>query len=157
MGTDCAPFVANLVLYKMERDWIHKKLANNEYEKLAHFRYAKRYIDDLLLVNNRNQIELAKDEIYGADLVLKRTNPNNDKGGNFLDTQLDVVSGRINRRIYDKRDEFNFEIVKFPSFPSNVPFGNAHNLLSAQLTRFARISYFVDDFFRRTKQLTRDC
>src|SRR5690242_10554922 len=65
MGTDCAPFVANLVLYKMERDWIHKKLANNEYEKLAHFRYAKRYIDDLLLVNNRNQIELAKDEIYG--------------------------------------------------------------------------------------------
>ena len=39
----------------------------------------------------------------------------------FLDLDLSITYDIISTRIYDKRDDFNFEIVNFPFLDGDVP------------------------------------
>ena len=52
MGTDCAPFLANLFLYSYEYEWMLKMLNNKKFDVLKKIQYCFRYIDDLLCINN---------------------------------------------------------------------------------------------------------
>ena len=49
MGTDCAPFLANLFLYSYEYKWIDKQRQLKNYSYINAFKNCCRYIDDLLL------------------------------------------------------------------------------------------------------------
>ena len=44
--------------------------------------------------------------------------------------------GELKCRLYDKRDDFNFDIVNYPFMDSNIPVGPAY---VSQLIAFARI------------------
>ena len=39
----------------------------------------------------------------------------------FLDLNLSITNGIVSSKIYDKRDDFNFEIVNFPFLDGGVP------------------------------------
>ena len=39
----------------------------------------------------------------------------------FLDLDLSISNGIVSSKIYDKRDDFNFEIVNFPFLDGDVP------------------------------------
>ena len=39
----------------------------------------------------------------------------------FLDLNLSISNGTISTKIYDKRDDFDFDIVIFPFFDGDVP------------------------------------
>ena len=52
--------------------------------------------------------------------------------------------------LYDKRDDFDFDIVNFPFSDGDVP----RRLYISQLIRFARVCSHVDDFNTRNKCLT---
>ena len=39
----------------------------------------------------------------------------------FLDLHLSVANGFVSSKIYDKRDEFDFDIVNFPFLDGDVP------------------------------------
>ena len=41
----------------------------------------------------------------------------------FLMSGLTIVNGTINITVYDKRDNFKFQIVNFPFIISNIPAG----------------------------------
>ena len=68
-----------------------------------------------------------------------------------------VYSNRINSncacqtKIYDKRDDSDFDIVKFPFLDGDVPLSTSCGAYISQLTRFARVSSHVDDFNTRNK------
>ena len=47
----------------------------------------------------------------------------------FLDLLLSVANGFVSSEIYDKRDDFDFDIVNFPFLDGDVP------LLRASVTR----------------------
>ena len=51
MGTDCAPFLANLYLYTLEFDFLDKMTRKNIYIARK-FSHSFRYIDDLIMLNN---------------------------------------------------------------------------------------------------------
>ena len=51
MGTDCAPFLANLFLYSYEHEWMMKMKKTNP-QLARQFNRSARYIDDLLTINN---------------------------------------------------------------------------------------------------------
>ena len=74
MGTDCAPFLANLYLYSYEYQWLLKKYENKEFEKLKKFNYCFRYIDDLLCINNDQLMDSMMKEIYPKELALTSDN-----------------------------------------------------------------------------------
>ena len=57
-------------------------------------------------------------------------------------------------KIYDKRDDFDFDIVNFPFLDGNVPRSASYGVYISQLIRFARVSSDVDDFNTRNKVLT---
>ena len=56
--------------------------------------------------------------------------------------------------IYDKRDDFDFDIVNFPFLDGDVPCSASYGVYISQLIRFARVSSHVDDFNTRNKVLT---
>ena len=55
---------------------------------------------------------------------------------------------------YDKRDDFDFEIVNFPFLNGDVPRSTYYGVYISQLIRFARASSYVADFNTRNELLT---
>ena len=43
-----------------------------------------------------------------------------DNEASFLDLHLSISNGVVSTKIYDKRDDFYFEIVNFPFLDGNV-------------------------------------
>ena len=57
-------------------------------------------------------------------------------------------------KIYDKRDDFDFEVVNFPFLDGGVPRFTSYGVYISQLTQFARASSHVAGFNTRNKLLT---
>ena len=152
MGTDCAPFLANLFLFAYEFKWMYKMLKDRKFEILNHFRHCCRYIDDLLGVNNDSFFEKYKKSIYPPELDLT-TEDKNDKKVHFLDLDILIKHSSFSYCIYDKRDNFNFKIVNFPDLSGNIPTNQSYGVFISQLVRFARGCLLFADFRNRTQGL----
>ena len=72
----------------------------------------------------------------------------------FLDLLLSISDGFVKTKIYDKRDDFDFDIVKFPFLDGDVPCLASYGVYSSQIIRFARVSSHVDNFNTRNKVCT---
>ena len=149
MGTDCAPFLANLFLYSYEYQWINKQRLKNNHKAIQNFRSCARYIDDLLMINNYDLMKEVMTEIYPRELILV-PDDNNSLTAPFLDLQLSIQKGVISTKIFDKRDAFDFPIVNFPNLSGNIPNKSAYGTFIGELVRYARGCTFVTDFASRT-------
>ena len=67
-----------------------------------------------------------------------------------LSISYDIVSTKI----YDKRDDFDFDIVNFPFLDGDVPRSRSYGVYISQLICFARASSHVADFNTRNKLFT---
>ena len=67
---------------------------------------------------------------------------------------LSITKGIVSSKNYDKRDDFNLEIVTFPFLDGDVPRSPSYGVYTSQLIRFARVCYNVDDFNNRNLFLT---
>ena len=56
--------------------------------------------------------------------------------------------------MFDKRDDFDSDIVNFPFLDGDVPRSTSYGVYISQLIRFARVSSHVDDSNTRNKVLT---
>ena len=62
-------------------------------------------------------------EIYLSQLTVEKANKS-DHLADYLDITFIVDSrDKLSIRLYDKRDDFDFYIVNFPFFSSNIPSG----------------------------------
>ena len=57
-------------------------------------------------------------------------------------------------KFFDKRDDFDFDIVNFPFTDGADTRSTFYGVYISQLIRFARVSSHVDDFNTRNKVLT---
>ena len=71
-----------------------------------------------------------------------------------MDLHLSISNGFVSSKIYDKRDEFYFDIVNFSFLGGDVPRRPSYGVYINQLIRFARVCSLVDDFNTRNKCLT---
>ena len=62
----------------------------------------------------------------------------------FLDLNLSITNGIGSSKIYNKRDDFNFEIVNFPFLDGDVPRSPSYGVYISQLIHFARVCSNVD-------------
>ena len=67
---------------------------------------------------------------------------------------LSISYNIVSTKIYDKRDDLDFEIVNFPFFDGDVPSSISYGIYISQLIRFARASSYVTDFNTRKELLT---
>ena len=78
----------------------------------------------------------------------------NELEATFLDLNLSIHNDIVSAKIYDKRDDFNIDIVNFPFLDGDVPRSPSYGVYISQLIRFARASSHVTDFNNRNKFLT---
>ena len=83
------------------------------------FNSASRYLDDLSNIGNIYFDQMV-DRIYPTELQLNRAN-SSDTEAPFLDLNLCISNGTVSTKIYDKRDDFDFDIVNFPLLDGDVP------------------------------------
>ena len=67
---------------------------------------------------------------------------------------MSILNDIVFAKIYDKPDDFDFEIVNFPFLDSDVPRSTSYGVYISQLIHFARASSYVTDFNTRNKLLT---
>ena len=124
----------------------------NQADIIEAFNSTSRYLDDLLNIDNIYFDQMV-DRIYPTELQLNRAN-SSDTEAPFLDLNLCISNGTISTKIYDKRDDFDFDIVNFPFLDGDVPRRTSYGVYISQLIRFARASSNLNDFNNRKKALT---
>ena len=149
MGTNCAPLVADLFLFCYERDFM---MSHSEDNQIKAFNSTSRYLDDLLNIDN-NFFDSMINRIYPSKLQLNKANVS-DAEASFLDLHLLISDGFVMTKIYDTRNDFDFDIVNFPFLDGDVPRSASYGVYVPQLIRFARVSSHVDDLYTRNKVLT---
>ena len=112
------------------------------------FNSTSRYLDDLLNIDNI-YFEQMVHRIYLAEHKLNKANASDNEAA-FLDLNLSIHNDTVSTKIYDKRDDFDFDIVNFP-FHVDVPRRPSYGVYISQLIRFARASSHVDDFNNRNR------
>ena len=116
------------------------------------FNSTSRYLDDLLNIDSP-YFEQMVGQIYPTELQLNKAN-SSDTEAPFLDLNLSITNGIVSFKIYDKRDNFNFEIVNFPFLDVDFPRSPSYSVYISQLIHFARVCSNVDDFNNRNLILT---
>ena len=151
MGTNCAPLVAGLFLFCYERDFMKDLSSDNQADVIKAFNSTSRYLDDFLNIDNP-YFEGMVNQIYSPELQLNKANTS-DIEAPFLDLHLSISNGFVSSKIYDKRDDFDFDIVNIPFLDGDVPRHPSYGVYISQLIRFARVCSHVDDFSTRNKCL----
>ena len=116
------------------------------------FNSTSRYLDDLLNIDNI-YFEQMVHRIYPAELQLNKANASDNEAA-FLDLNLSIHNDTVSTKIYDKRDDFDFDIVNFPFVDGDVPWRSSYGVYISQRIRFTRASSHVDDFNNRNRFLT---
>ena len=106
MGSDPAPFFANLFLFYYECEYV-KKLSREKKRALAKkIKHIFRFIDDPIAVNDlMNSKSYSSKHIHLCWNSKKRMYPSIHFSASFLDLFISIV--RFDYKLFDKRDAFN--------------------------------------------------
>ena len=121
--------VADLFLYHYECNYKNNSL-------LLH-----RYIDDIVL-NSIDNANFSLPVIHSAYLALTFNNLNNNVI-NFLNLKILLHNNKIFIDIYDKREDFSFQVNIFTGFNSCLHLSVYRNILFKQLFRIKKMMFFM--------------
>ena len=150
MGIDPAPFWANLYLYKYESDHVTKLIKSDKTRALK-YRHATRFIDDECNLNDSGEFSRSFHLIYPSDLHLKCEH--NGIHATFLELDISIVDGLFVYKLYDKRDDFPFHIIRMPDKNGNIPLHVFYGSIMSEFLRIARATLLFSDFLPRAKAL----
>ena len=139
MGTNCAPLGADLFLFCYERNFIMSLSDDKQADVIDAFNTTSRYWDDILNINNVYFDNMVS-QIYPSELQLNKANTTNTEAA-FLDLHLSISNNIVSTKIYDKRDDFDYEIVNFPFLM--VMFLVLHPMESISLNLFGLLEYIA--------------
>ena len=143
MGIDPAPFWANLHLYSYEQSFITKLMKSDKGRALK-FRYATRFIDDECNLNDDGEFGKSFREIYPNNLELKCEHQGSH--ATFLELDITIQDGMAIYKLFDKRDNFPFFIVRMPDLTGNIPTHVFYGSVMSEFLRIARSTLLYSDF-----------
>ena len=94
---------------------------------------------------DNNFFDSIVNRIYPSELQLNKTNLSNIEPS-FLDLHLSISDGSVKTKSYNKRDDFDFDIVNLSFLDGDVPRLTSYGVYISLLIRFGRVSCHVDDF-----------
>ena len=110
------------LLTSYENEFLDNMIKSGHRRLARSFNLCYRYIDDFIVFNNKKFLDYLK-EIYPSQLTVEKANKS-DHQADYLDLTFIIDSGgKLSTRLYDKRDNFDFNIVNFPFLSSNIPSG----------------------------------
>ena len=101
----------------------------NQADIIEAFNLTSKYLDDVLIIDNIYFDQMV-DRIYPTE-QLNRAN-SSDTEAPFLDLNLCISNGTVSTKIYDKRDDFDFDIVNFPFLDGDVPRRTSYGVYISQ-------------------------
>ena len=135
LGTNCAPLVADLFLFRYESDFIMSLSDDKQADVIDAFNTTSRYLDDILNINNVYFGNMVS-QIYPSELQLNKANASDTEAA-FLDLHLSISNDIVSTKLYDKRDDFEFEIVNFPFLIGDDPRSTSDGVYISKLIRLA--------------------
>ena len=152
MSTNCDPLVADLFLFCYIRNFMMSLSADTQADIIKAFISTYRYLDDLLNIDNPYFVGMVT-QIYPNELQLHKPN-STDTEASFLDLHLFISNGSVSSKIYDKCNEFDFDIVNYPCLDGDVPRAPSDGVYISQLIQFVRVHSHLADFNSNIKSLT---
>ena len=132
-----------------ESRWL-KAIKNTNYGVARKFSNIFRFIDDLMAINNGNEFENHYNETYPPELILKKENTSHTETS-FLDPHLCINEGKIQTSSYDKRNSYNFNVVRFPYKSSTMSSKRFFATINAEILRICRATSSVVQFIKTSK------
>ena len=153
MGTNCAPFLANIFLHTYEYEYLQKLISNGETDVALKLSNMFRYQDDCIALNDDSEFSQHYLRIYPPEMNLESTNLSANIV-TFLDLRISIFRGKFLYRSYDKRDDFSFDVCNYPDLHGNVPITSSYGVFMSQLVRFCDINQQVKSFISDVKLMT---
>ena len=91
---------------------------DNQADVMKAFNSTSKYLDDDLNIDNL-YFEGMVNQMYPPELELNKANTS-DTEAPYLDLHLSISNGFVSSKIYDKRDDYDFEIANFPFLDGDV-------------------------------------
>ena len=129
MGTNCASLVANLFCFVIR--FMMSLSDDKQADIIDAFNTTSRYLDDILN-NNYIHFDNIVSQIFPSGLKLNKANTSETEAV-FLDMHLFISNDIVSTKIYDKRDNLDFEIVNFPFLDGDVPRSTSYGVYISQL------------------------
>ena len=95
-------------MFCYERDFILSLSDDNQSEVIEAFNSTSRYLDNKLNIDN-SFFDSMVGHIYPSELQLNTANVS-DTEASFLDLHLSLSDGFVKTKIFDKRDDFDFDL-----------------------------------------------
>ena len=105
------------------------------------FNTTSRYLDDISNIANFYFDNMVS-QIYHSELQLNEANTSDTEAA-FFDLHLSISNDIVSIKIYDKRDDFDFETVNFPFLAGDFPCSTSYGVYISQLIRLANASSHV--------------
>ena len=150
MGIDPAPFWANLYLYHYENLFVTKLIRTDRYRGFK-FKNCFRFIDDACNLNDGGEFQRSYPEIYPKELELKCEHEGDH--ATFLELDITIKDGIFVYKLFDKRDNFPFFIVRMPDLAGNIPSHVFYGSFMSEILRIARATLLYEDFISKAKEL----
>ena len=107
-----------------------------------------------MCLNDCGLFESILSEIYPPEMIVNNTNISVRKT-NFLDLTISIYRGKFNVKLYDKRNDYTFDVINYPYLDGNIPKGQSYGIFISQLVRLARINSSFSNFILDCKNLVR--
>ena len=153
MGSDPAPFFANLFLFYFEDKWV-RNVQRSDLSRAHKFATIFQFIDDLLKQNDGGEFAHSLEEIYPPQLKLNMGNEGTSSA-TFLDLNIETSRVKFATSLYDKRSAFPFSIVRMPFLCSNIPSRMFYFSFGAEILHMARVSTTCESFLLSAEVLVR--
>ena len=154
MGGNSSSQLADVPLSKSEFNYQLSLIKDKKFNLAKRLSNNKRYVDDLGVINYTTFASRIP-EIYPPDLLMERSG-NDNKFVNYLDIAVNIYSHKVTTKMYNKIDDFNFEVVNFTFPHSNISISIGYNLFYSQLIRYYKICSEVQDFIHSSRNLYRE-
>ena len=110
-----------------------------------------RFIDDECNLDDCKEFSKSFSEIYPPELQLKCEHEGIH--ATFLDLDISIIDDIFVYKIFDKRDDFPFTIVRMPDLNGNIPSNMYYGSIMSEFLRIARCTLLLSDFVPRAKTL----
>ena len=154
MGTNCAPYLANIFLHVYEYDYLLTLVNSGAVEVAKELMCTFRYQDDCISLNNDDVFSEHFLLMYPSEMHLENTNISKAVC-TFLDLRISIFRGKFNYKSYDKRDSFGFKICNYPDLRGNISFKGSYGVYISQLVRYCDINLNVKSFIQDVKTMTK--
>ena len=153
MGTNCAPYLANIFLHTYEYNYLEKLVKEGKILEAKLLGHTFRYQDDCIAFNDNGTFRNHYQFIYPPEMQLENTNISTAVC-NFLDLRISVFRGKFMYQSYDKRRDFGFEICNYPNLSGNIPWRGAYGVYMSQLVRYCDINMNKNGFIKDVEVMT---